>query len=247
MLLRFDDVGPADTFGETKFFILQDRHTSGSDHFQRSQMERVQRRLDDVQSGKIFRQLPSADRFQITKIRQIPEFGMRRLDVDESRDFFQCGKDFQPVGIHARIARSEGEIRINLLESGERVIQNRDGSVDDRTVPEAFDVAGVNDIDTCAHFRAGSVADDTFTVDGLLLGRANANASSVVLEQMFGTRFNAGGAVSVFAFRVRLPRVGDWIVTLHGRTFLLANAIVEKIPASLFKKSNPSLFRYFFF
>ena len=67
----------------------------------------------------------------------------------------------------------------------------------------------------------------------LFLGRADADAGAVVLEQMFGTRFDAGGAVRVFAFGIDFPRIRNGIVALHGRTFLLANAVVEKVATRL--------------
>ena len=96
----------------------------------------------------------------------------------------------------------------------------------------------MDNVDALACLWTRSVADDTLSVDGLLLGWANADTSTVVLEQMLGTRFDAGGAISVLAFRVRFPRVRDRIVALHCRTFLLADAIVEEISASLSKSQQ---------
>ena len=247
--LRLDDLCPADALREAELLVLQHRHTSGPDHFERAQVQRVQRRLDDVKCGKVFRQLAPADRFQIAEVGQVAEFRVRRLDVDESRDFLQSREDFQPVRLHARVARTEREIGVNLLESGERVVQDRDGSFDDGAVPEALDVARVDDVDALARLGARPVADDAFPVDGLLLGRADADAGPVVLEQMLGTRFDAGGAVGVLAFRVRLPRVRDRIVALHCRTFLFADTIVEKVAASLEEELNvkPTSSTMFFF
>ena len=233
MRLRFDDVGPIDALGETQFFILQNGDASGADHLERAQVERVERRLDDVEGGKVFRQLAAADRLQIAEVGQIAEFRMRRLDVDEAGDLLQRGEDLQLVRMHFRVARSEREIRIDLLESGERVIQDGDRSLDDGAVAEALDVAGVDDVDALARLWARAVADDALAVDGLLLRRADADAGAVVLQQMLGASFDASGAVSVFALRVRFPRVRDRVVALHGRTFLFAHAIVEKITTRL--------------
>lgn len=87
MQLRLDDRGPADALGETELLVLHDGDASGADHFQRAQMQRIQRRLDDVQGGKVFCQLTSTDRLHVAEIGQIPEFWMPGLDVDESRDF----------------------------------------------------------------------------------------------------------------------------------------------------------------
>ena len=67
----------------------------------------------------------------------------------------------------------------------------------------------------------------------LFLWRADPDAGSVVLEQVLGTGFDASGTVGVLAFRIDLPRVGDGVVALHGRTFLLAHSVVEEIATSL--------------
>lgn len=231
--LRLDDLRPADALGEAELLVLQDGHTAGPDHLQRAQVQRVERRLDDVQGREVLGQLASADRLQIPKVGQVFEVRVRRLHVDEPRDFLQGGEDLEPVGMEPRVARAEREIRIDLLEAAERMVQDRDGPFDDGAIAEALDVARVNDVDALARLGARPVADDALAVDGLLLGRANADAGAVVLQQMLGTRFDAGGAIGVLAFRVRLPRVRDRIVALHGRTFLIANAIVEEIATSL--------------
>ena len=158
---------------------------------------------------------------------------MRGLDINKSGDFLKSGKDFQSIWMHSRITRAEGEIGINLLETGKGMIQDGDGSFNDGTISKTLDVSSVDNVNALAGLGTRSVADDALSVDGLLLGWANADASAVVLEQMLRTRFDAGGAVSVLAFRVRLPRVRDGIVALHCRTFLFADAIVEEISASL--------------
>ena len=63
--------------------------------------------------------------------------------------------------------------------------------------------------------------------------RAGANTGAVVLEQVLGALLDAGGAVRVLAQRVSLPLVLDRVVDLHGRTLLLANAIVIEVLACL--------------
>ena len=55
---------------------------------------------------------------------------------------------------------------------------------------------------------------------------------------MLRAGLDAGGAVGVFALGVHLPRVGYRVVALHGRAFLLAHAIVEKVTARLFQYNN---------
>ena len=89
------------------------------------------------------------------------------LDVDESRDFLQSGEDLEPVGMHARIARTEREIGINLLESIERVIQDGQRSFDDGAVPEGFDVSRVDNVHSLTRLGARTVADDAFAVHRL--------------------------------------------------------------------------------
>ena len=51
---------------------------------------------------------------------------------------------------------------------------------------------------------------------------------------MLRAGFDARGTVGVLALGVHLPRVGYRVVALHGRAFLLAYAIVEKVAARLF-------------
>ena len=92
-----------------------------------------------------------------------------------------------------------------------------------------------------ASFGAGSVAGDTLPIHGLLLGRANPDASPVILQQMFGTISDTGGAISIFPVRIFLPLILDWIISLHGRTFLFANAIIVKIPTSLEERMKKKL------
>jgi len=48
---------------------------------------------------------------------------------------------------------------------------------------------------------------------------------------MLGAGLDTGGPVGVLALGVHLPRVGYRVVALHGRAFLLADAIVEEVAA----------------
>ena len=55
---------------------------------------------------------------------------------------------------------------------------------------------------------------------------------------MFRAILDTGGAVSVLALRIPLPLVGDGVVDLHRRTLLLADALVEKVPARLRRETK---------
>lgn len=59
------------------------------------------------------------------------------------------------------------------------------------------------------------------------------DAGAVVLEEVVGALLDAGGAVGVLAVGVVLPRVGDGIVLLHGRTLLGAHPVVVEVLAGL--------------
>lgn len=48
---------------------------------------------------------------------------------------------------------------------------------------------------------------------------------------MFWAILDASSSVRVFSLRVFLPTVGDGVVDLHWGTFLLANSVIEKVPA----------------
>lgn len=128
--------------------------------------------------------------------------------------------------MHSRVTRTEREICINLLETGKRMIEDRDGSFNDGTILKALNVSSVDNVDALACLRTRSAADYALYVDGLLFGWANADTRPVVLEEILGTCFDATRAIYIFCFWVRLPRVGGLIVALHRRTFLFADAIV---------------------
>ena len=91
-----------------------------------------------------------------------------------------------------------------------------------------------------ASFGAGSVAGDAFPVYGFLLRGTYPDTSPVILQQMFWAIADTGGAISIFSVRIFLPLILDWIISLHGRTFLFANPIIVKIPTSLEEKEKKS-------
>ena len=103
----------------------------------------------------------------IPEVGEIAEVRMRRLDVDKSGDFLQSGENLQPVRMHPRVSGTESEIRINLLESVERVIQDRQRSFNDGTISEGFDVPRVDDVNSLALLRARPVTDDALSVNRL--------------------------------------------------------------------------------
>jgi hypothetical protein len=84
---------------------------------------------------------------------------------------------------------------INLLESGQRVIEDGDRSFDDGAITEGFDVAGVNDVRSLVRFRSLSAAYDALAVDGPLLWRTGSHSVSVVHQQVLGIRFHASSVV----------------------------------------------------
>ena len=56
---------------------------------------------------------------KVPEVGEVAEVGVRGLDVDESGDLLQRGEDVEPVGVHARISRSEREVGVDLLEAVE--------------------------------------------------------------------------------------------------------------------------------
>ena len=92
---------------------------------------------------------------------------MRRLDVEKSGDLLQRREDLETVGVHARIARPEREVGVDLLESGQRVVQDRERALDDGAVAETLDVAGVDDIDALTRLGTRPVAHDALAIHGL--------------------------------------------------------------------------------
>ena len=59
----------------------------------------------------------------------------------------------------------EGEVFVDVLEAVEAVIDDCDGALDDGTVLEDVDVAGVNGVGEMTNFRTGSVARNAFSID----------------------------------------------------------------------------------
>ena len=77
----------------------------------------------------------------------------------------------------------------------------------------------------------GSIAGNAFAIDGLFAWWTAPDAGADVFDQMLGTVFHTRSTVSVFAFWIVFPRVGDRIVTDHWRTLLLAHPVVVEVLA----------------
>lgn len=96
---------------------------------------------------------------------------MRRLNVYVSSDFFESREHLQTIGIHPGETRTEGEICINLLESGERMIENGDRAFNNGAISKTLNVARVNDFHTLARFRAGPIARNALAINSLFVNR----------------------------------------------------------------------------
>ena len=82
-----------------------------------------------------------------------------------------------------------------------------------------------------ARLGAHTVTRHTLAVHVLLLVGTHPDASPVVFEQVLGALLDARGPVGVLALGVLLPRVLYRVVSLHGRTLLLAHTVVVKVAA----------------
>lgn len=134
--------------------------------------------------------------------------------------------------MHLFVTFGKSKIRINVLESFETLIKNRDGTFDDRAILEAIDVTGMNLFNTFTSLWTGTVARYTFAVQNFLLWWTRSYASSVIFQKMLGTFSNARCSVSVFSIGISFPRISCRVVLLHWRTLLCTNSIVEKVLAS---------------
>jgi hypothetical protein len=67
--------------------------------------------------------------------------------------------------MHSRVARTEREIAINLLETGKRMVYDGYGSFNHGTVFKALDVSGVDNIDALTCLWTRPVAEDALSVD----------------------------------------------------------------------------------
>ena len=126
------------------------------------------------------------------------------------------------------------------LKSVKARIQNRQGSLNHSAILQRIYISGMYSGGEMACFGAGSVAGNAFPVYGFLLRGTYPDASPVILQQMFWAISDTGGAISIFSVRIFLPLILDWIISLHGRTFLFANPIIVKIPTSLEEKEKKS-------
>jgi hypothetical protein len=69
--------------------------------------------------------LTAANLLQAAEIGQIFEIWVRCLNFEKSGDFLKGGKNIQSIRMHSRVTRTEREIRINLLETDKRMINDR--------------------------------------------------------------------------------------------------------------------------
>lgn len=108
---------------------------------------------------------------------------MRSLYIDEPGDFLQCAEHLQSVRMHLRVARSEREVRVDVLVPGETVIQYRYGTIDNGAPSEAVYVACVHatgGLDPFACLGTGPLTVDTFAVQRSFVRGATPHTGSVV-------------------------------------------------------------------
>lgn len=158
------DPRPIDTLRVTEILVLQDGDGARVDFLQRAEPERDQRRLHDVQRREILGQGSSSDHLEVPEVRQISEVLVIALDVQETGDLLQSAEHLQLVGMHFLVTFAETEVLIDVLETLETLVEDRDRALDDRAVLEAVYVPGVDLLDALAGFRARSVAGHAFAV-----------------------------------------------------------------------------------
>jgi hypothetical protein len=153
------------------------------------------------------------------------------LNVDVSSHFFQSAEHLQLRRIHGGVTRTKSEILINLLESIEGRVQYCEAPLKNCAVPEGVDIASVNCVGEMTNLRTGTIAWDTFSINGLFLRWTSSDTSTVVFQEVLGTFFDTSGSVSIFSLWISLPLVLDRVVYLHRRALLFANPVVVKILA----------------
>lgn len=109
---------------------------------------------------------------------------MRRLDIDETGDFFECAKDFQTVRMHRAELRAKVEVAVitERLESLERLLEDRKRPVDYGAVLEVIDVPRMYGVDTHTGFRARTVTRNTLAIDILFLWWAASDTCAIIFK-----------------------------------------------------------------
>ena len=100
---------------------------------------------------------------KITESGKISELRMVSLDVDVASDFFDGGEQVKPGGIHGRIARTKGEVLVDLLKPIECAVKDSQASLNDSTILEALNVARVYDVTEMAGLWTSTVTGNTFS------------------------------------------------------------------------------------
>ena len=111
--------------------------------------------------------MSSPDDLQIGKCREVGELGMMRLDVDVPCHLLQGLEHLQFVRVHLGIARSEGEVLVDLLEPVEAGVEDGEAALQDGAVLEALDVSGVDRVGELADLGTGPVTGHTLPVNSL--------------------------------------------------------------------------------
>jgi hypothetical protein len=109
----------------------------------------------------------SADNFQVSEGVQRFELRILSLDVEIAGDLFDRGQHFQLDWIHGSVSRPEGEVFVEVLESGEAGVEDGDGPLDDGAVLEGVDVSGMKGVGKVANLRTGTVARNALAIFGL--------------------------------------------------------------------------------
>lgn len=167
VLLRLHYPLPVDLLGVAEVVVLQDGHAARPDPVQGAKVERFQRCLHNVESREVFCEVSSPDDLKIGKCREVSELRMMRLDVDVPCYLLQSLEHLQLVWVHFGVAGTKSEVLVDLLESVESAIQNREGSFKDCAVAKALDVPGMNGVRKVANLWAGSVTGHALAILGL--------------------------------------------------------------------------------
>ena len=167
MLLGLHDLLPVDVLRVAEVVVLEDGDAARSDLGERSQAKRLQRGLHYVESAEILRQVAASDHVEIPEGREVGEPRVVGLDVDEARDLRQSAEHLQPVGVHGGVARTEGEVLVDLLEPVEAGVEDGEAALQDGAVLEALDVASVDRVGELADLGAGPVTGHTLPVNSL--------------------------------------------------------------------------------
>lgn len=123
--------------------------------------------------------------FYSPEVGQILEVGVRSLNIDVSRDFFEGAEYFKSVRMHGGVAGSKTKVMEHLLEANEAVVQDGDGTINDGAALKASDVsrmyAAVR-LHPLAGLGTRPVARYTLALDRLFLRRATSHARTVVFK-----------------------------------------------------------------